>query len=86
MERNTATAAKWLKFFLGIILLGSFFWFLSTGYTPPGILGEVIRHNQENNIDASPFFYGDVENMIELEEGLKELMEEQRSERDKEKN
>ncbi len=72
------TAKKWLKFLLGIFLLGGFVWFLSTGYTPPGILGEVIRHNQANQIDASPFFYGDVENMTELEEGLKALIEEQK--------
>jgi hypothetical protein len=64
----------WLKLILGAVALTSLVWFLSLGYTPPGILGEVIRHNQANNIDASPLFYTDVENMSELEKGLKELM------------
>ena len=41
----------------------------ASGYTPPGVLGEVIRHNQRVDIDASPFFYGDVDNMMELIEG-----------------
>jgi hypothetical protein len=74
-----STGKRWLKFLAGILILGSFVWLLTTGYTPPGILGEVIRHNQANDIDASPFFYGDVENMTELEEGLKELMEAQKA-------
>ncbi|MCK4462543.1 MAG: hypothetical protein KAW46_12110 [candidate division Zixibacteria bacterium] len=38
--------------------------------TTPGICGEVLRHNQSQDIDASPLFYTDVENMAELEEGL----------------
>ncbi len=40
--------------------------FFASGYTPPGICGEVVRHNQQNDIDASPFFYGDVENFSEI--------------------
>ena len=70
---------KWingLKFLVGCAVLTGAVWFFSTGYTPPGIFGEVLRHNQANHIDASPFFYGDVENMTELEEGLRQLMEE----------
>jgi hypothetical protein len=70
---------KWingLKFLAGCAVLTGAVWFFSTGYTPPGIFGEVLRHNQANQIDASPFFYGDVENMTELEEGLMQLMEE----------
>lgn len=78
MKSAFSITQRWIKFILGIVLLSTLVWFLSTGYTPPGILGAVIRHNQANDIDASPFFYGDVENMTELEEGLKELMEEQK--------
>ena len=45
----------------------------ASGYTPPGVAGEVIRHNRDADIDASPFFYGDVDNMLELIEGAERL-------------
>ena len=79
MQWEDALGKRWLKLLSGILILVGLVWLLSTGYTPPGILGEVIRHNQANAIDASPFFYGDVENMSELEEDLKNLMEEQKA-------
>jgi len=75
MQFSNAKIKSWLKLGLGSVLIGAFVWSMTTGWTPPGILGETIRHNQEYDIDASPFFYGDVENMTELEEGLKALME-----------
>ena len=59
-------AARWGRLAMGVCLLGAMFGFFASGYTPPGICGEVIRHNQQAVIDASPFFYGDVENMLEL--------------------
>ena len=62
---------KWLKFFTGLALLALMGIFFGSGYTPPGILGEVIRHNQVNNIDASPLLYSEVENMSELEDGVR---------------
>jgi len=63
---GTGRAGAWLRLIAGaciILLMAAVF---SSGYTPPGVLGEVIRHNREADIDASPFFYGDVENMLEL--------------------
>ncbi len=65
----------WLKFICGLVLIALIFAFFSSGYTPPGIFGEVLRHNQQNDIDASPLFYSEVENMSELEQGVKELRE-----------
>lgn len=56
----------WLKLAAGSALLGIIVMVLFSGYIPPGILGDVIRHNRDANIDASPFFYGDVENMTEI--------------------
>lgn len=56
----------WLKLIAGTILLGLLALTLFSGYTPPGVLGEVIRHNRDINLDASPFFYNDVENMTEI--------------------
>lgn len=63
---GTGRARAWLKLFAGaclILLLAAVF---GSGYTPPGVFGEVIRHNRQADIDASPFFYGDVENMADL--------------------
>jgi len=64
---------RWTRFFCGLALLGLFAAFFASGYSPPGMLGEVLRHNQQNDIDASPLFYSEVENMRELEEGVAEL-------------
>jgi hypothetical protein len=60
---------------VGLLILAGVFAFFSSGYAPPGILGEVLKHNQAHSIDASPLFYSEVENMAELEKGLKELRE-----------
>ena len=58
---------RWLRFLSGLVLLLGVVFFFTMGYAPPGILGEVIRHNQKHDIDASPLFYTEVENMSELE-------------------
>jgi len=62
-----------MRFIIGLGLLGALAAFFASGITPPGVCGEVIRHNREADIDASPFFYGDVENMLELIEGAERL-------------
>jgi hypothetical protein len=59
-----------LRFAAGVALLSLTVMLFASGYSPPGLCGEVLRHNQEHGIDASPLFYSDVENMGELEEGL----------------
>ena len=64
---------RWCKFVAGLAILTLMIAFFSSGYSPPGILGEVLRHNQEFDIDASPLFYSEVENMAELENGIREL-------------
>jgi hypothetical protein len=64
----------WVRFVIGLIVLGSCIAFFASGYSPPGVAGEVLRHNQQHDIDASPLFYSEVENMQELEAGLAELM------------
>ena len=66
----------WVRFLIGLIVLGSCIAFFASGYSPPGVLGEVLRHNQQHDIDASPLFYSEVENMQELEVRLAELMDE----------
>ena len=62
-----------IKFVIGLGLLSGLIIFFASGYTPPGICGEVIRHNQQLDLDASPLFYGDVENIWELVEGAERL-------------
>ena len=52
-----------------------FFSFFASGYAPPGPFGQVLRHNQQHDIDASPLFYMEVENMSELENGVREMRE-----------
>ena len=64
-------STKLLRFAVGFLLLVGTCLFFMSGLTPPGAAGEVLRHNQEHQIDASPLFYSEVENMAELEEGLR---------------
>jgi hypothetical protein len=66
---------KLVKFIFGLLLLCAIVLFFASGFTPPGVMGEVLRHNQAADIDASPLFYSEVENMAELEVGLKALID-----------
>jgi len=68
-------ARAWMRFFLALILFAAFTAFFASGYTPPGLFGKVLRHNQANDIDASPLFYTEVENMTELEDRVRIMME-----------
>jgi len=76
----------WARFLLGLIMLAATVLFFSSGITPPGICGEVLRHNQANHIDASPLLYSEVGHMAELEEGVRQLREAARERMLKEKN
>ena len=60
------------RFVVGLAMLAAFAGFFMSGYVPPGIAGEVLRHNRANNIDASPLFYSEVEHMAELERAVAE--------------
>jgi hypothetical protein len=73
MERPKTNSRKWVKFFLGVISLLLFYSFFASGYTPPGIFGKVLRHNQTYNVDATALFYTELERMSEYEEGVQEL-------------
>ena len=64
---------RWLRFLAGAAILAATVAFFASGHTPPGAAGEVLRHNQSCDIDASPLFYTEVENMHELEQGLARL-------------
>jgi hypothetical protein len=75
MDRNRQnTTEKGLRrFLIGLAGLIAFFVFFASGVTPPGVAGEVLRHNQTLDIDASPLFYSEVEHMSELEAGVQQL-------------
>ncbi|MBN1213594.1 MAG: hypothetical protein JXA92_13565 [candidate division Zixibacteria bacterium] len=70
---ETKRKINWLKFISGLVLLGGAILFFASGYSPPGVCGEVLRHNQAYDIDASPLIYSEVENMAELEAGVQKL-------------
>jgi hypothetical protein len=67
-------ATRWLRFAVGLICLSMAVTFFASGYTPPGPFGEVLRHNQANEIDASPLLYSEVEHMAQLEMGVQKMM------------
>ncbi len=64
-----------LKFMAGLSAIVIFYIILAAGTTPPGICGEVLRHNRANKIDASPLFYSEVENIRELEAAVRAMRE-----------
>ena len=74
LNNHNSRVKRWSKLLAGVLFLIVMAAFFSSGYSPPGIFGQVLRHNQKYNIDASPLFYTDVENMTEIEEELILLM------------
>jgi hypothetical protein len=71
-ERHTPAPASWSRFFIGVFGLVAVVFFFTRGATPPGVFGEVIRHNRAAAIDATPLFYSEVENIVEIQAGLAE--------------
>ncbi len=63
-------AKSWGRFALGVFGLAAALFLFTRGVTPPGVLGDVMRHNQVKAIDATPYFYTEVENIVELQAGL----------------
>jgi hypothetical protein len=62
------------------VLLAGFYSVFASGYTPPGVAGEVLRHNRACDIDASPIWYMEVENMQEIEQAVQTMRELARNE------
>jgi len=75
-ERRGSRAAAWGRLGVGLTVLAAVVSFLASGITPPGVFGEVLRHNQDCGIDASPLFYSEVEHMACLEAGVAALRRE----------
>lgn len=74
-KQQVSGLARWGRFVVGVILLAFFAGFFMSGYTPPGIFGEVLRHNQAEGIDASPLLYSEVAHMAALERGVRLMRE-----------
>ena len=74
-EPNRPRRSRLVKLLVGAILVAGLAFVLGSGVTPPGVLGTVIRHNGSCQIDATPLFYSEVENMQELERGVAEMIE-----------
>jgi hypothetical protein len=64
---------RWLRFAVALIVFAGFTGVFMSGVTPPGVCGEVLRHNQTHDIDASPLFYSEVEHMSVLESGVRAM-------------
>jgi hypothetical protein len=62
---------KWVRFLVGLILLGGFIGLLAFGPTP----GPVLRHNTEQDIQATALFYMDYDEMQHLERRLEQILE-----------
>ncbi len=72
MHHKTGSG-RWLRFLFGLAALTAFFGVFASGWTPPGPAGAVLRNNQGLNIDASPLFYSDLENMPQIEADVRAL-------------
>lgn len=63
---------SWTRFIIGILCLCGTVFLFTRGVTPPGIFGEVVRHNRAAAVDATYLVSYDVENIVEIQAGLAE--------------
>ena len=69
---TSTTLGRWTRLGNALLILAIAIVFFSSGWTPPGATGRVLRHNQAADIDASPLFYSEVEHMEELESAVRD--------------
>ena len=72
MDRRShrSVAGRALRFALALALVALALAFLVTAPPPPGMAGEIIRRNLEQDVQASALFYMDLERMPHIEERL----------------
>ena len=63
---------RWLRFGAGLLLLAAFIALLAAGPTP----GPVLKHNLDEEIQATALFYMDFDEMQNLELRLETLLTE----------
>ena len=64
---------KWLRFAIGLALVAGLFFTLAYAPPPPGVAGEVVRHNLEQDIDAYVLFYQELDKMPSLQRHLETI-------------
>ena len=69
IETTVSPARRWLRLLAGSVLLGAFITLLATASPPV----EVLRHNAEQDIQATALFYMDLDRMQEIEVHLESL-------------
>ena len=67
------------KFLAGALCIAALAALLGSGWTLPGTLGTVVRHNQDWQVDATALIYSDLENMDQLESDLAATLAEQKA-------
>ena len=71
-DSSTARPSRgWWRLAAGILLLSGFILLLATAPLP----GSVLRHNHEQDIEATALFYMDLDRMQEIERTLDSLKE-----------
>lgn len=70
--KGRITLRRWIRLGNALLILAVAIAFFSSGWSPPGATGRVLRHNQAADIDASPLFYSEVEHMGELESSVRD--------------
>lgn len=70
--QNHRTPGSWGRFAVCVFGFAAVLFFFTRGVTPPGVFGEVVRHNRAGAIDATPYFYTEVENIVELQAGIEQ--------------
>lgn len=81
MNQELPLHQRLIRLAIGLAGLTAMAAFFMSGVTPPGVCGEVLRHNRANHIDASPLFYSEVEHMPALEAALDSTIAAQREAR-----
>ena len=61
---------KYIKLAIFSVLFLAFYLLVINSSPPVGMVGDVVRNNIAEDIDASPLFYAEVEHMGELEDGI----------------
>ncbi len=80
IDQNPQVALRLIRFFVGLFLIFGLFIILASSSPPVGVTGDVLRHNLEADIDATPLFYSEVENIVEIDRKLQELRRERKHE------
>ena len=63
-----SAASKWIRFFIGLGLIAAFICFLMSEPVPPGVAGDVIQRNLDQDVQTTALFYMELDRMPAIEE------------------